>query len=59
MSGSNEGNREITREIISIKNKVLKPKHLRVVQNGLARENKPNAKSLQSQQSQMPGTLNV
>lgn len=46
MLGSNEGNGEITREIISIKNKVLKPKYLRVVQNGLAWENKPNAKSL-------------
>lgn len=59
MQDSNKGNREITREIICIKNKVLKPKYLRVVQNGLAQEHKPNANSLQLQWSQMPGTLNT
>lgn len=59
MQGSNKVNREITREIICIKNKVLKPKYLRVVQNGVALDNKPNANSSQLQWSQMPGTLNT
>lgn len=59
MQGSNEGNREIAKEIICIKNKVLMPKYLRVVQNGLTQENKPSANGLQSQWSQMPGILNA
>lgn len=45
MQGSNKGNREITKEIMCIKNKVLKPKYLRVVHNDLTGENKPNANS--------------
>lgn len=49
MQDSNNGNGEITSEIICIKNKVPKPKYLRVVQNGLAQEHKPNANSLQFQ----------
>lgn len=45
MQGSNKGNWEITKEIMCIKNKVLKPKYLRVVHNDLTWENKPNANS--------------
>jgi hypothetical protein len=46
MQGSHKANSEITREIIPIKNRVSKPKYLRVVQNGLAQENQSNASRL-------------
>lgn len=42
MQGSNKGNREITSELFDQK-QGSKAIYLRVVQNGLAQENKPNA----------------